>query len=186
MKRVLFLAMAVHLMLSPASFAQREKDGKGILYSTSIGIGTAIPYAPQEFKDDWNPSFGMNLDVAAGKDMVELVASFDYSFFLSNTEVPNDVNILAAFLNVKVKPLKSTARPYLFAGGGYFRYWIVDEGLYDNVLGFGGGAGVEVEIDKKRRIYIEGKTLHGRTRKQARQANTEIYPVRVGITFAFN
>jgi hypothetical protein len=186
MKRVIILALALTLLVSSTSFAaRRDRDENAIQYSTSIGLGTAFPLGPDEFDNNWDPSFGLVLEVAASKRLLELAANFDYSFFLSNTDQPNDVNTLAAFLNLKIKPLKSTARPYIFVGGGYFRYWIVDENLYDNVLGFGGGAGVEVEVDKTRRIFIEAKTIHGRTRKSARKANTEILPIRAGITFAF-
>jgi hypothetical protein len=71
-------------------------------------------------------------------------------------------------------------------GGGYFRYWIVDLDLYDNSLGFGGGAGVELEMNDEQRLFIEVKNIIGRTREtNSDRANTEYIPLRVGITFVF-
>jgi hypothetical protein len=188
MKRVLILALALSVMASSISLAQGRNDENAIKYSVSLGLGTSVPYNPDEFQDNWNPSIGLMLDVAAAKSVLELAANIDYSFFIADSRTPDDINVTAFFLNLKIKPLKSTARPYIFAGAGIYRAWIVDLDVYETVIGFGGGAGVEIEVDKKRRVFIEGKSLHGRTRDSrlvSRRANMEIIPIRMGITFVF-
>jgi opacity protein-like surface antigen len=190
MKRVLVVILALSVLLSSTAFAQGNKDDESIQFNASIGIGTAFPYSPDEFSDDWDPSFGFMIDVGATRlheslKILEVAVNLDYSFFLADMPEPLDANVFTAFINVKIKPLDTTARPYIFAGAGFFRYWIVDADFYDNALGFGGGAGVEIEIDEGRRVFIEGKNLHGRTRETARAANTSIIPIRAGITFAF-
>ncbi len=188
MHRVLILALALSVMVSSNSIAQTRGDENAIQYSLSFGIGTSVPLNPDEFKDNWDPSFGLMVDVAAARSMVELAANIDYSFFVADLRRPDDINALALFLNLKIKPLKSTVRPYIFAGAGLFRSWIVDLDVYENVIGFGGGAGIEIEVGKKRRVFIEGKSLEGQTRDArliARRANMEIVPIRVGVTFVF-
>jgi hypothetical protein len=197
MKRVLILVLAFSAMSYSLGHAQGREDDNAIRFNASVGIGTAFPFNPDEFDEGWNPSFGLMVDVGASRSLLELSANVDYSFFLAEGQertqedilggspIPSDANVLTVFLNLKIKPLKSVVRPYILVGAGYFRYWIVDQGLYENAIGFGGGAGVEVEIDKSRRIFMEGKNLHGRTRETARRANLELIPVRVGITFVF-
>lgn len=193
MKRVLILVLTLSVFSTSFVWAQGDKDDDAIHYSTSIGIGSAFPNNPDEFNNDWKPSFGLMLDIAAARSFVEVSANFDYSFFLSDSPEPNDVNVLTTFLNLKIKPLNTTARPYVFVGGGYYRFWIVDLDLYENVLGYGGGAGVEVKLDESRLIFIEGKLVQGRTRigkadpelPNLHKANTEIVAIRTGITFSF-
>lgn len=193
MKRVLILALALSVLSVSAVLAQDENEEGTIVYSASIGLGSSFPFNPDEFTDNWDPSFGLGFDVGAARGLLELSADFDYSFYLAETIQPIDVNIFTAFLQLTIKPLDTTARPYVFVGGGYFRYWIVDLDVYENVLGYGGGAGVEVEIDDARRIFLEGRSVQGRTRidrvredlPSFRKANTEIISVRTGITFVF-
>lgn len=190
MKRVLVLALALSVASSTIAVAQGSTDDEAIQINASFGLGTSFPFNPDEFEADWDPSFGFMIDVGASGlheslKMVEVGVNLDYSFFLADQPEPLDVNIFTAFLQIKIKPLDTTARPYIFAGAGFFRYWVVDSDFYDNAIGFGGGAGVEIEIDEGRRIFVEGKNVHGRTRETVRRANTEIIPVRAGITFSF-
>jgi hypothetical protein len=71
-------------------------------------------------------------------------------------------------------------------GGGYYRYWIVDLDLADNTLGMQAGAGVEIDISKTQRIFIDAKEVVGRTREtNALKENTYHIPVRIGLTFVF-
>jgi hypothetical protein len=193
MKRVLILFLALSVLFASVAAAQDDAEEGAIVYSTSFGLGTSFPFNPDEFKDNWNPSFGFGFDVGASRGMLELSVDFDYSFYLADAIDPLDINVLTAFLQLGVKPLETTARPYLFVGAGYFRYWIVDADIYENVLGYGGGAGVEVEIGESRRIFLEGRAVQGRTRVGRVSedipglglANTEIISVRSGVTFVF-
>lgn len=182
---ILLLVMSI-LVSAPTSSHAADR---GILYSASIGIGAGIPTQPETFRDNWDPSFGLLVDVGAAKSIVELSVSLDYNFFLSNSTEPVDANVLALFANVKIKPVsKTSVRPYILLGGGYFRYWIVDLDVSDNSLGYGGGAGVELEINDEQRLFIEAKNIFGRTRSSEineKKANTEYIPLRLGITFVF-
>ncbi len=185
MKHSVILLLVVLIFISGPSLSHAAKGG--IQYTASVGIGAGFPLKPEAFKDHWDPSFGLLLDVGAGKSLVELSVSFDYNFFLSDTQDPQDANLLALFANIKIKPIsKTSVRPYILLGGGYFRYWIVDLDLYDNSLGYGGGAGVELEMNDEQRLFIEVKNIFGRTREtNDDRANTEYVPVRLGLTFVF-
>ena len=186
MKHSVTLLLVVLLVTSAPSMLQGANKG-GLQYTASVGVGAGFPYNPEAFKDNWDPSFGLLLDFGVGKSLLEASASMDYNFFLSNSDMPDDVNVLALFANLKIKPIsKTSVRPYLLLCGGYFRYWIVDLGLYDNSIGFGGGAGVELEMNDEQRLFVEVKNIIGRTRgTNPTKANTEYIPIRVGITFVF-
>jgi hypothetical protein len=190
MKRpfVLFstLVVSVICIAPPAGAASASKDQK-VQYAASIGIGTGIPISPDEFTNDFDPSFGLVLDVEASKWWMALSASAGYNFFFSNGLEPNDANILALFLNLKIKPLsKSSLRPYLLVGGGYFRYWVVNLDLTDNTTGWQYGGGAEMDIGKRQRLFIDAKYVEGRTREtNAGRANTVYVPIRVGLMFVF-
>jgi hypothetical protein len=183
-RKFIWLSLLSIILLTPSvSSAKAKKDE--LRFAASVGIGAGFPIQPEEFDRDWDPSFGLLLDFAAAKEMFEVSVSLDYNFFLSNSQFPNDANVMALFANFKIKPIaKTSIRPYLIAGGGYFRYWIVDLNVYDNSLGFGGGAGVELEISDTQRLFIEAKNIVGRTRNtNPQKANTYYLPVRVGLTF---
>jgi hypothetical protein len=160
---------------------------KGFQISTSIGLGAGFPFAPDGFEEHWDPSFGAVLDVGAQRSLIEVSLAFDYNFFLSNGLEPDDVNVLTAFLNLKIKPIsKSSVRPYILIGGGYYRYWIVDLDITENTTGYQGGAGVELDISKTQRLFIDVKQVFGRTRDvNSTSANTSHIPARVGLTFVF-
>jgi hypothetical protein len=216
MKRVLILVLVLSVLPLSSSWAQDDgADEKSIQFNTSIGVGSTLPLNPDEFDSGWNPSIGFMVDVGAARGMLEASVNLDYSFFredLNRDLVADDINIFTTFLNFKVKPLNTTARPYIFVGAGWYRFWLVEMDIYENVLGYGGGAGVEIELDESRRIFIEGKLIQGQTRlrnnlptytgnetpaeemkKQKEESvrnllgndNTETIPIRAGITFVF-
>jgi len=185
MKRiVILLSTLVFLITTPALSARK---GKGIEYGFSIGIGTGIPIAPDEFENSHDASFGGVLDFEAAKSFLAISASFEYNFFVANGLEPNDVNILTGFLNLKLKPLsKGSIRPYITAGGGYFRYWVVDLQFTENTTGWQFGGGVEIDISRTQRLFLDAKYVEGRTRDtSASEANTSYVPIRLGITFLF-
>jgi hypothetical protein len=185
MKRILIIAAALaFLITTPGLTATRANSYQ---FSTSIGLGGGIPYEPDEFDEHWDPSFGAIVDVAVQRSMLELSVAFDYNFFFSNGQEPNDANVLTAFLNLKIKPLsKSSVRPYLLLGGGYYRFWIVDAEIKDNTTGYQGGAGVELDISKTQRLFIDMKQVFGRTRGiNLENANTSHIAARVGLTFLY-
>ena len=186
MKHSVILLLVVLLVTSAPSITHGAKKG-GLQYSASVGLGAGFPYNPDSFKDNWDPGFGLLLDFGVGKSLLEASVSMDYNFFLSNAAAPEDVNTLALFGNLKIKPIsKTSVRPYILLCGGYFRYWIVDLDVYENAIGFGGGAGVELEMNDEQRLFIEAKNIIGQTREvNPTKANTEYIPVRVGITFVF-
>jgi len=186
MKRSLFLALAICTAAASFSNAESFFSTEGLRYTISAGAGTTVPIDPEAFTRDYNPSFGLMLDGGVGKDIIEITGTFDYSFFLAKSSIPNDVNVLNVFLTAKIKPLDTTARPYILVTGGYYRYWIYDPpGPWENVLGYGGGFGVEMEVDKKRRVFLEGRYIAGQTRETARKVNTYTVPVRFGLTWIF-
>jgi len=92
--------------------------------------------------------------------------------------------VLMLFVDLKYFPFSSAARPYVLACGGLYRTWIVDEDYTEMVLGYGGGAGIEVEIGETRRLFLEGRYIQGQTRERTEErANTEVIPFRFGMTW---
>lgn len=183
MKRSVMLAIALTLALTSASQAQFFET-----YSFSLGIGSAAPLDPEYFKDDYKPAFGITAAIAAQKGLVELAADFDYNFFLlqqSTSLTPDDINVLTIFLLARIKPLKSKARPYLLFGGGYYRLWIVDADFTENVLGYTAGVGFEAELNKRQRLFLEGRVTQGQTRDNETKENTVFVPIRVGLSWVF-
>lgn len=190
MKRILILLLLSAVVVSiaaPSHSATRKK--KGFVFSTSIGLGVGFPVSPDGFDTNWDPSFGAVLDVAVQRSLLELSGSFDYNFFLSNGIEPDDANALTIFLNLKIKPIaKTSVHPYLLIGGGYYRYWRVDANVTENTTGYQGGAGVELDMSKTQRLFIDAKQVIGRTRSlhvNSTGENTSHIAVRVGLTFVF-
>jgi hypothetical protein len=184
MKRSVLLAVALTLALTPAARA----EGFFQTYSFSLGLGSAVAVDPEEFKDAYNPAFGLMMSFGAQRGLVELAVDFDYNFFLleeTGSITPDDVNILNIFLMARIKPLKSKARPYLLFGGGYYRFWIVNQNFVENVLGYTGGVGFEAELNKRQRIFFEVRITQGQTRDNPTKENTVTVPGRLGLTWMF-
>ena len=174
-------------------------------YVISLGLGTTVTSAPEAFTEEYTPTFGFYVDGGVRRWELELTLSFDYSFFFTDLEAPDDMNVMNLFLNLKYRPLKTTARPYVLGCAGWFRSWIVDEldpnnppqtvalevtsgndNFYEeNVLGYGVGGGVEIEIDKIRRIWLEARYVEGQTRLTQNKENMALIPVRLGLTWEF-
>ncbi len=184
MKRHFVLALLISFLTLSAVQDAHAGFADDLKYTIAFGLGSAILIAPEGFKDGYDPSFGLILDVGAAKNIVEVSGSFDYNFYVSNGVEANDINILTMFLNLKIKPLDTTVRPYILVCGGYFRSWIVDTGQTENVLGYGGGAGIEIAISKTQNLFIEGKYIQGRTRETEQKANTEVLPIRFGVSWS--
>ncbi|HKW14861.1 MAG TPA: hypothetical protein VJS69_10285 [Candidatus Krumholzibacteria bacterium] len=156
----------------------------------SLGLGSAASRKPEEFNNNFNPSFGGILALGVRQHGLQAGISFNYNFFLANGTVPDDLNIFMAFADLKYLYGKSKALPYVLVCGGYYRQWIVNLNYYENVLGYGGGAGVEMALDKTRKLFVEGRYVEGQTRKdQAKvnslQENTVTIPFRIGVTWEF-
>jgi opacity protein-like surface antigen len=185
MKRLFILLSTLTVLITSPALSAR-KDG-GLSYGASIGIGTGFPVSPSEFETDHDPSFGGIIDFQARWKWLAATASADYNFFIANGLEPNDVNILALFLNLRLSPLtKGSLRPYVMAGGGYYRYWIVDLNFTENTTGWQFGAGVDIAISKSQTLFIDAKYLEGRTREtNDTKENTVHVPVRLGLTFHF-
>lgn len=159
-----------------------------MMYYMSLGIGSAINYLPDSFKDSFDPSFGLRIGGGVTRDNLRLGVNISYNFFMSNeptTLYPNDLSILTIFGDIKYIPLGGTIRPYILACGGYFRQWIVNADYVENVLGYGAGAGVELEIDRARHLFVEGRYVQGQTRETERRANTEVIPITLGVVWIF-
>lgn len=180
----------------------RKAQASKMNYVFSLGLGSSVNNAPEAFTSEFDPSFGIYVDGGVRRWELELTLSFDYNFFFTNLQPPDDLNILNLFLNLKYRPLKTTARPYVLGCAGLFRSWIVDNldptnmpetvanvadgGDYtysENVLGYGVGGGVEIEIDKVRRIFFEGRYIEGQTRQTQNKENMVIVPFRLGLTW---
>ncbi len=158
------------------------------MYYISLGVGPAINYLPDSFKDAFDPAFGIRIGGGVTRYNIRVGVTFSYNFFFSNgptTIYPNDLNILTVFGDLKFAPVGSTVRPYLLACGGYFRAWIVNAEYKENVLGYGAGAGIEFEMDKTRRLFVEGRYVQGQTRETEKKANTELIPFTIGVLWAF-
>jgi hypothetical protein len=156
----------------------------------SLALGSAAIRQTDEFKSNFRPSFGGMLNVGARQHGVQADINFNYNFFLADGTVPNDLNVFMIFADLAYFPTKSGARPYVLVCGGYYRQWIVNLNYYDNVLGYGGGAGVEMALDKTRRLFVEGRFIEGRTRKiepkvNSDMSNTVTIPFRIGVTWEF-
>ncbi len=182
----------------------RRAQSKQMTYVLSLGLGTSFNREPEAFTEEYSPAFGLYLDGGVRRWELELTLSFDFNFFFTNRQAPDDMNVMNLFLNLKYRPLKTTARPYVLACGGWWRSWIVDplsptdfpetveyevqggDNTYEeNVLGYGVGGGVEVEIDKLRRIFLEARYVQGQTRETQQHQNMVIIPVRLGLTWEF-
>jgi len=182
----------------------RKAQAAKMTYVFSLGLGPAINSAPDAFTEEYNPGFGFYLDGGVRRWDLELALSFDYNFFFTNLADPVDMNVMNLFLTLKYRPVKTTARPYVLGCAGWFRSWIVDEldpddppetvvyetqagdNFYsENVLGYGVGGGIEVEIDKVRRIWFEGRYIQGQTRETQNHANMVVIPLRLGLTWEF-
>src|SRR5262245_46947392 len=180
----------------------RKAQSSKMTYVFSLGLGTSINSAPEAFTEEYDPSFGFYIDGGVRRWELEMTLSFDYNFFFTNLQEPDDMNVFNLFVNLKYRPLKTTARPYVLACGGWFRSWIVDEldptnppqtviheveggdNKYgENVLGYGVGGGVEIELDKTRRIFFEGRYVQGQTRETQNRENMVIIPMRLGLTW---
>jgi hypothetical protein len=151
----------------------------------SLGLGSGINYQPEEFKNDYSPSFGGMMAFGVRQYGFQAGVHFGYNFYSRHGLVPNDLNIFTIMAELQFAPTKSRARPYLVVCGGYFRQWIVDLDYTENVLGYGGGAGVEMALDKTRRLFLDVRYIEGQTRQTQDQSNTVIIPIRLGVNWAF-
>ncbi len=186
----------------------RRAQTDRMTYVLSLGLGSSLTDgfffdgAPDALSEEYDPSFGLYLAGGVRRWDLEATLSFDYNFFFTNRQPPDDLNIFNLFVNLKYIPLKSTARPYVLGCVGWFRSWIVDpldpndppqtfiheldggdDTYSENVLGYGIGIGVEVEIDKSRKIFLEGRQVQGQTRETQMRENIVIFPVRFGLTW---
>jgi hypothetical protein len=172
--------------MSAAAKARRAHfAGNPRLFVFSLGIGSGINYKPEEFKNDYSPSFGGMMAFGVRQYGVQAGVHFGYNFYTRHGTVPNDLNVFTIFAELQYAPTKSRARPYLVVCGGYFRQWIVDLDYTENVLGYGGGAGVEMELDKTRRLFLDARYIEGQTRQTQDQSNTVVIPIRLGVNWAF-
>ena len=185
MKRFFILLSSLTVLITSPALSARKSGG--IQYGASIGIGTGIPVSPNDFETNFDPSFGGLVDFQAIWKWAAATASADYNFFISNGLEPNDANVLTLFLNLKLSPAsKGSIRPYLLAGGGYFRYWIVDLNFTENTTGWQFGGGVDMVVGRTQTLFIDAKYVEGRTRESNSEAgNTVFVPIRVGLTFQF-
>ena len=159
-----------------------------MMYYMSLGVGSAINYLPESFKDGFDPSFGIRVGGGIARHNLRLGVNLSYNFFLSNgptTVYPNDLSIFTVFGELKFIPLASSIRPYILACGGLYSQWIVNADYTENVLGYGAGAGLEFEIGKFRQIFIEGRYIQGQTRETEQNANTEVIPFALGVIWMF-
>lgn len=168
----------------------RTQDEKARTYIFSLGLGSGVEYKPDVLVDNYSPAFGGTMVFGVRQYGITLAANFGYNFFLAEGTTPNDLSILTMFLDVRYSPLHSAARPYLVVCGGYWKQWVVDLDYNDNVLGFGGGAGVELEIDRTKRLFFDVRYIQGQTREYQEginvdASNTEIIPARLGVTWEF-
>jgi hypothetical protein len=155
---------------------------EGISYIISLGIGPAINYQPDRLANEFSPIFGAMMGFGVRLHGVTAGVHFGYNFFLADGTTPNDLNILTVMGELKYGPVFSKARPYLVVCGGYYRQWIVDLDYTENVLGYGGGAGLDMTIGSSRAIFFDARYIMGQTREfEETKANTEIIPMRLGI-----
>jgi hypothetical protein len=183
----------------------RRAQTNQMTYVMSLGLGSSFNLAPDAFTDEYDPSFGFYLDGGVRRWELEATLSFDFNFFFTNRPRPDDLNVFNLFLNLKYRPLNSTARPYILGCAGWFRSWIVDpldpadppetfaaevttgddNDYEENVLGYGVGGGIEIEMDETRRIFLEGRYIQGQTRLTEKKENLTYIPIRLGLTWEF-
>lgn len=166
----------------------KHRRQERMMYYASLGLGSAYNYLPDSFNHDFSPSFGLGVAGGVTKYNLRLGISASFNFFLKKGIVtlhPDDMNIFTVFGELRYVPLESVIRPFVLGCGGYYRQWIIHEDYVENVLGYGGGAGIEIQIDKVRRLYIEGRYIQGRTRQTEKESNTELMPFLIGVTWVF-
>jgi hypothetical protein len=178
--------------MSAAAKARRSHMSTGNPRSVvfSLGLGSALSRKPEEFNDNFSPSFGAIMVVGVRQYGLQAAVSFNYNFFLANGTVPNDLNAFMIFADLGYYYGHSRAKPYVLVCGGYYRQWIVNLDYTENVLGYGGGAGIEMALDKTRKLFFEGRYVEGRTRQNeakvnSQSENTVIVPFRLGVTWEF-
>jgi len=159
-------------------------------YLISLGLGGGANLAPDDFKNNYNPSFGGVLSFGVRRSRLTAAATFGYNFFLASNASPedlnpSDLNIFTIFGDLRFALLTTSARPYVLVCGGYFRQWIVDLDYTEHVLGYGGGAGLEVDMGSSRKLFFDARYIQGRTRKTQDAANTELIPMRLGVSWVF-
>jgi hypothetical protein len=176
-------------MQADTTTIRHVRHGRDTLkYYMSIGIGSSVNYQPDQFKDNFDPSFGIRIGGGYTRKDLRLGISMSYNFFLSNgptTIYPDDLNILSIFGELKFIPVGTTVRPYILACGGYWRQWIVNTNYLENVLGYGGGAGIELAVGKGRQLFLEGRYVQGQTRESEMKANTVMIPFTIGVIWMF-
>lgn len=168
----------------------RESRESKYSYLISLGIGGGPNLAPDDFKDNYSPGFGGVLGFGVRRDRFTSAVTFGYNFFLANNTSPehlnpDDLNVFTIFGDLRFAILTSSVRPYLVVCGGYYRQWIVDADYAENVLGYGGGLGLEVDIGTSRKLFVDSRYIQGRTRETPEAANTELLPTRLGVSWVF-
>jgi len=174
--------------LSAGAKARREHLSREAprTYLISLGIGSAVAYKPDELTDRFSPSFGMMLSFGARQYGFMAGINLNYNFFLADGTTPNDLSTGTIFAELQYSPGSSKARPYLVVCGGLFRSWIVNLDYSETVLGYGGGAGINLQIGAKRDLFLDARYIEGQTRKfSVDQANMVIIPIRFGVTWEF-
>jgi len=179
--------------LSNAARARRMRMSERrqeLTYEFKLGLGSSHNYKSEDFHEHFSPSFGGMMSFDVRKYGASAGINLNYNFFLADGTVPNDLNIFTIFAELGYSPLKSKARPYVLVCGGYYRQWIVDLDYTENVLGYGAGAGMEMDIGKTRRLFLEGRYIEGQTREvqtnvNADKSNTVTIPVRLGVSWVF-
>jgi len=161
----------------------RSNESQGS-YIIQLGIGSGIELEPEEIKDNFSPLFGLMLAFGVRQQGFTAMMNMGYNFFLAEGTVPNDLNVLTIFYDIRYTPMRTKARPYVVVCGGYWRQWIVDLDYTEGVLGYGGGAGLEIEIDRVKRLFFDVRYIQGQTREtEPSHANTELLPMRLGVTW---
>jgi len=174
--------------LSAGAKARREHLARETprTYLISLGIGSAVAYKPDELTDRFSPSFGMMLSFGARQYGFMAGINLNYNFFLADGTTPNDLSTGTIFAELQYSPGSSKARPYLVVCGRLFRSWIVNLDYSETVLGYGGGAGINLQIGAKRDLFLDARYIEGQTRKfSVDQANMVIIPIRFGVTWEF-
>jgi len=176
---------------TPETLRERRMAGKPeYSFLISLGIGGGVNLAPDDFKDNYNPSLGGALSFGVRRARFTAAATFGYNFFLAQNSSPeqlnpDDMSILTIFGDLRYSILTSSFRPYVLVCGGYYRQWVVDTNYTENVLGYGGGGGLEMSMGPTRNLFIDARYIQGQTRKTLEAANTEIIPIRLGISWVF-
>lgn len=178
--RVMGIALLVSMTFSPSALGQKT-------YALGIGGGAAIPVG--KLSDAQNTGYSGIVALALGAAELPIGVRFDgiYTNFRSRTAPVgsppfSDLRIIGALANLIFAFPGTSAKPYLFVGGGLYNAKSdVSGAKSENNLGFSAGLGATFGVGPFA-IFSESR-YHTISRKAASGGVMQFVPITVGLMF---